>query len=62
MKTVTLIAIIFTIPWLINIYKLVGCDFKSDYKCEAVHALGVFVGPASLITVWFDDDRKDGEK
>ena len=44
-------------PYLINGYKLAGCDFESDYKCEVIHSIGVVVPPSSLITVWFDDDR-----
>lgn len=43
--------------WPINIYRLSNCDFKSDYKCEVTHTIGVVVAPASLVTVWFDTDN-----
>ena len=45
------LAMIFT--WSFNIYKLTQCDFTAPYKDEIVHAIGVFIPPASLITVWF---------
>jgi hypothetical protein len=45
-------------PYLYNGYKLAGCDFTSNYKCEVIHAIGVIIPPAALVTVWFDDDRK----
>lgn len=44
------------IPYIINVYKLTDCDFESPYKCEFVHGVGVIIPPASLVTVWFDDD------
>ena len=50
------LGILFTVMYAFNIVKLVQCDFKTDYECEVVHAVGVFVPPASLITVWFDTD------
>lgn len=40
--------------WIINCVKLTECDFKSPYKGEILHGLGV-LGPAAVITVWFDD-------
>ena len=45
------------ISWIWNAAKLVSCDFESNYKCEIVHALGVFVPPLSPITVWFASDE-----
>jgi hypothetical protein len=36
-----------------NLVKLIYCDFDAPYKEEAIHALGVFLPPASFITVWF---------
>lgn len=53
-----LILIIAAIPYVWNGYKFINCDFKSDYKCEVIHGAGVFVPPASWITVWFDGDDK----
>ena len=54
--------LIFLIPtialtiWGWNVIKFLSCDFKSDYKCEIVHGIGVFFPPSSVVTVWFDDD------
>ena len=45
-------------PWIWNAAKLASCDFKSDYKCEVVHIIGVVIPPAAYVTVWFDDDGK----
>jgi hypothetical protein len=56
-----LILVIFAVlactPYLWNGYKLAGCDFESDYKCEVIHTIGAVIPPAAFITVWFDDDR-----
>lgn len=52
-----IIALSFFTAWSVNAYKLAKCDFKSDYKCEAVHAIGLFAPPASFVTVWFDSDK-----
>jgi hypothetical protein len=43
----------------INIYKLVQCDFASDYKCEILHGVGVVVAPASVVTAWVGTDESD---
>lgn len=43
-------------PCTWNLIKFLDCDFKPDYKCEAIHAVGVFVPPLSLITFWFASD------
>lgn len=43
--------------WVWNALKLFSCDFESSYKCEVVHAVGVFVPPFSLVTVWFGSDE-----
>jgi hypothetical protein len=53
---VLIIAIIFASPWLINAYKFANCDFKSDYKCEAIHGIGIIIPPTALITFWFGSD------
>ena len=42
--------------WVWNAIKLESCDFKANYKCEALHGVGLVVPPLSIITVWFDDD------
>lgn len=44
------------IPWFINGYQLSKCDFKEDYRCEVIHAVGLFP-PLHLITIWFDTDK-----
>ena len=46
-------------PYIINAYKLSNCDFEADYKCEALHTIGVLVPPSAFVTVWFDDDSGD---
>jgi len=43
--------------WGFNMYKLIECDFESNYKCEVIHAVGVLVPPTSVITVWFGTDN-----
>lgn len=40
--------------WCVNIYKLAKCDFAASWKGEVIHAVGVVVPPASLVTVWFN--------
>jgi hypothetical protein len=43
--------------WWYNGYKLTQCDFDALYKCEAIHGLGLFAAPASVVTVWFSTDK-----
>ena len=45
-------------PWIINVAKFIDCDFESDYRCEAIHGIGVVIPPAAFITVWFADDSE----
>lgn len=45
------------LSWGINAYKFVNCDFEANYKCEAIHATGVFIPPSSVLTVWFESDH-----
>ena len=40
--------------WVVNVVKLVDCDFKPDYKCEIMRGVGVFVVPLTLVTAWMD--------
>jgi hypothetical protein len=49
---------IFLVPWVLNISKLIDCDFKPSYRCEIIHSVGVFIPPAAVITIWFDTDIK----
>lgn len=51
--------LLFVIMYGINIYKLVQCDFASDYKCEILHGVGVVVAPASVVTAWVGTDESD---
>lgn len=55
-KANLILMLVLILAWGINAYKLTQCDFESDYKCEAIHAVGL-VGPASVITVWFGTDE-----
>lgn len=45
--------------WGYNAVKFFRCDFDTPLKCEVVHGIGVFVPPASLITVWFDFNEQN---
>jgi hypothetical protein len=38
--------------WIVNIVKLVNCDFDAPYKQEIIHAIGLIPG-VSIITCWF---------
>ena len=42
--------------WMWNAVKFASCDFEANYRCEAIHGVGVIVAPLSVVTVWFDDD------
>lgn len=48
----------FVAAYATNAYKFSECDFESNYKCEVVHGIGVFIPPTSWVTVWFDVDDK----
>ena len=51
------VAIFLISVWPYNLYKFVSCDFEPDYKCEAVHGIGIIVPPASFVTVFFGADE-----
>lgn len=54
-EVVFAIAFLFiVISWIVNVVKLTECDFNAPYKAEVVHAIGVVVPPASLVTAWID--------
>lgn len=57
LSTMLIILVIAAIPWVWNGVKFTNCDFESDYKCEIIHGAGVFIPPASWITVWFGTDE-----
>ncbi len=40
------------IAWIVNLVKLLGCDFEAPYKDEIIHLIGLVPG-ASMITCWF---------
>ncbi len=42
----------FIICWIVNLVKLVSCDFDAPYKEEIIHAIGL-IGPAAGVTAWF---------
>lgn len=60
MKSITIvyltIIVVALTPYIWNAAKFASCDFESNYKCEAIHGIGVVVPPAAFVTVWFGDD------
>lgn len=48
-----IIWLFFAICWIVNIVKLVQCDFEAPYKDEIIHTIGLVVPPTSVVTVWF---------
>ncbi len=56
MKTMMILFAILVTPYLLNGYKLINCDFKSDYKCEVIHGIGAVIPPMAFITAWFGSD------
>lgn len=38
--------------WIVNLVKLLSCDFDAPYKEEFVHAIGMIPG-VSMVTCWF---------
>lgn len=45
------------VSWVINLSQLINCDFEAPYKCEVIHAVGVFIPPTQVITVFFTADK-----
>ena len=39
------------ISWLVNLYKLLTCDFVAPYREEFIHAFGL-IPFVSIITAW----------
>jgi hypothetical protein len=56
LRYLLLIFVLLVTPYIWNFVKFTNCDFKSDFKCEVIHGVGVFIPPSAYITVWFDDD------
>lgn len=44
-----LIVIFCVIGWIMNIGKLVACDFEGPYKAEIIRTVGVFAFPAGIV-------------
>lgn len=40
------------VTWVLNLIKLVGCDFQPSFKEEILHTLGVFIPIVSWFTAW----------
>jgi hypothetical protein len=40
------------IAWIVNIVKLLNCDFDAPWKDEFIHGIGLIPG-VSMITCWF---------
>lgn len=45
------------ISYIVNWVQFTSCDFKSDYRCEAIHFVGL-VPPVSIVTMWYAVDGK----
>jgi hypothetical protein len=42
------------IGYTTNIIKLTQCDFKPNYKCEAIRLIGIPVAPVGVILGYID--------
>jgi len=60
--TYIVVLIIICTPYVNNAYDLSQCDFEGDYRCEVIHGVGVVIPPASLVTMWFDNDSDKVEE
>jgi hypothetical protein len=54
---VVIFGLLFVCVWPYNLYRLSQCDFDAPYKCEVIHAIGVVVPPAAIVTMWFTEDK-----
>jgi len=54
----TLISIFCVITWIINLIQFCKCDFEQPLKKEVVKGIGVFIPPASAITVFCMNGQK----
>lgn len=53
MKQLIVYAAILAIPvtgWIMNISKLIDCDFEPSYKSEIIRGVGIFVAPIGMVT------------
>jgi len=61
LSALLILAVLAFAPYVWNAAKFIDCDFESNYKCEAIHGVGVVIPPAAFITVWFGDDEDETE-
>lgn len=47
------IYIFFGICYIINLVKLIQCDFDAPWKEEIIHAIGTILPLAAPVTMWF---------
>jgi hypothetical protein len=38
--------------YIVNVVKLVNCNFEAPWKSEVIHAIGLIPG-CSIVTAWF---------
>jgi len=48
-----IIVLVIGVGWVKNIVKLSECDFKSPYKAEVVHVVGL-LPPVGAVTGWLN--------
>ena len=62
---ITFIAGVFIIAlgygYIMNIVKLIGCDFKPNYKCEVVHTVGLLTGLGAITGYITINEEKEGK-
>jgi hypothetical protein len=46
-----LLVIAMGISWIVNLVKLVNCDFVAPWRDEIIHLVGL-IPPAALVTAW----------
>lgn len=56
-RIILVFVMLFLVSWIWNAVKFTSCDFESDFRCEVVHGIGLFVPMAAMVTVWFDTDE-----
>jgi len=57
MKTILILqlifALVFGIGWIMNLIRLINCDFDAPYKAEVIYVIGTFT-PTCIVTGWID--------
>jgi len=41
------------VSWIVNLTKLIKCDFQQPYKAEVVRLVGI-IPPVAIVTAWVD--------